>query len=677
MTSIVAAITEHLGNEAEFAVRSSSTSEDTLEASLAGQHATYYFITPSRIDQAIVDCWMSLWSDTAIAYRRSNVHEIAFGEPVRMAIIVQKMVPAIRSGVAFSRDPIRPDNTDCVIEATWGLGAGLVDGRVNPDHIRVSEAGELKSYAVGDKQFFVTLNPSNSDASRLEEVPKHQATQRTLADEEAEHIANIARQLETLFEGPQDVEWAYAGDELNILQSRAITGMTPALSESDSPLVIFKPLAENFTEPLTPTSCDLYAGVLPRFGKIVGGRFYLELERLRNIVPYQVSDAELIDLALLRRAPDKLKLDRRKLIKLAAAIGCISLIYGATWLRASWLNENGLAKYEALAEALRADPTYDAKKTLQRMFLGRHALEPLGLHMVIVNITAGRYFLFLGMLRALLQRYAPGFSEEQLNKTFHGRQQKHSVDLVREINHLADVLQSARASQDEASLQIEAVIRGDQSLLPAGNEFTIAIEKFQRRFGHRGAREIELAAPRWSESISPLLAMIAGRGRLANHDPQGTHPENGDLDARHGVHLAAMDELHQHLHGWKRWVADHLVKQISKYTASRENTRHYHIMGFALTRQKLLEVEQQLLFTDRVKVAGDIFFLRYAELNELAAGTMEAQEAHLRIRRRRREWARAARTPTAQVLTQPCQNIESATPPLSRANARAQDKSRA
>ena len=66
MTAVVSALTEHLGQEAEVAVRSSSTEEDLSFASFAGQHSTYYFVPPTQIDQAIVDCWMSLWSNAAL-----------------------------------------------------------------------------------------------------------------------------------------------------------------------------------------------------------------------------------------------------------------------------------------------------------------------------------------------------------------------------------------------------------------------------------------------------------------------------------------------------------------------------------------------------------------------------------------------------------------------------------
>ena len=301
MAEVAAALLEHLGHEAYFAVRSSSTEEDSNQASFAGQHSTFYFVTPNRIDQAITDCWMSLWSGAALAYRRAGWVDVATAEPPRMAVIVQKMIPAERSGVAFSRDPLSPQNTDCVIEASWGLGAAIVDGRVTPDHIRVLEDGTLSSYAISEKLAQVYADDSNPSGQRLQEVPASLQNEAVLSQAEAEKIANICHQLETLFEYPQDIEWAFDKDELFLLQARPITTYM-GQPDFDDPMVIFKPVVENFTEPLTPMSADLFATVLPKVGAMYHGRFYLFLNSLQILNPYEMSQAELADAALLRKA---------------------------------------------------------------------------------------------------------------------------------------------------------------------------------------------------------------------------------------------------------------------------------------------------------------------------------------------------------------------------------------
>ncbi len=50
-----------------------------------------------------------------------------------MAVVVQQMVPAEVSGVAFTLNPVTGAADEIVVEASWGMGAGIVDGRVTPD----------------------------------------------------------------------------------------------------------------------------------------------------------------------------------------------------------------------------------------------------------------------------------------------------------------------------------------------------------------------------------------------------------------------------------------------------------------------------------------------------------------------------------------------------------------
>jgi pyruvate,water dikinase len=119
---------------------------------------------------------------------------------------------------------------------------------------------------------------------------------------------------------------------------------------------------------------------------------------------------------------------------------------------------------------------------------------------------------------------------------------------------------------------------------------------------------------------------------------------------RHGEHLAARDELHRHLKPWQRKLVDHLLNKISAFIALRENTRHYHIMLFDTVRQKILEIEQQLLLEGQLKIEGDIFFLRHRELEGLTTGQLNAASAHELVRRRRREWARAVKMPVEETI---------------------------
>ncbi len=645
MANVVDALITHLGDSSELAVRSSATSEDGEHASFAGQHSTYYFVTPNRLDQAIVDCWMSLWSNAALAYRRAGWTEMSSGEPVRMAVIVQKMINADRSGVAFSRHPINPECNECVIEASWGLGAALVDGRVTPDHIRVGEHNGLSHYEVSDKRLQVSVAPSNYSGNRLQEVARAKRDAKVLSDAEAETLANTAWQLETLFEKPQDVEWAYTGEQLHLLQSRPITSR-PAHIDVDERLVLFKPLAENFTEPLTPLSEDLYAAALPPVGAFYEGRLYLDFDLLKELVPYHINEQELTDLALLRSVPERLRLSIPGVLKLAALGSLGFLIDGANWMRTSRASDAALARYKRIVEKIQHDPRYDPLMTIRRLVWGQHPFEPIGHHMMYANISAGRYFLYIGVLRGLVKRFAPDYPLTNLSKVYHGREDLQSMELLKRLGHLGELLQTALAEDDEASRTISAVLENGGSSLPQNHPFTVEYDAFLHEFGHRGPREMELAAPSWREAPGKLLKLLCG------------HAEHASANTTHGAHLAALDELHGHLKPWQQRVVDALIGRISRYIALRENSRHYHIMAFDAVRQKVLKLEQTLLAQGKLKVEGDIFFLRWDELSALTHDAIEPSDAHVSIRRRRRDWRRAARRPTRMTVNLELSDVE-------------------
>ena len=628
MAAVVEAMVDTLGRETEVAVRSSSTEEDSSFASFAGQHSTYYFVTPNRLDQAIIDCWLSLWTHAATEYRRSGLGQVHSGKPLRMAVIVQRMLPATRSGTAFSRDPITK-SSDTIIEATWGLGAALVDGRVRADHIRVSESGTLKSYTVRDKQVQVLRHASNHDASRLQPVATHKRNQAVLDATEIERISSIAGQLETLFEAPQDIEFALVEDALFLLQSRPITTRPPSYPFSD-PMVLFKPLAENFTEPLTPLSADLFAKALPPLGAFVDGRMYLSFDRIKHLIPFQMSDQQICDMLLFRGSPAEVKLSFIRALKSLGLGAILYLCDGANWHRAARVSLTDLEGFRAVTERIKHNPRLSLTQAMRRLIWSRHSFLPAYHQMLTLNISAGRYFVFIGLLENLVKRFAPDYPLKELPQFYHGRQDMRSLEMLTDLAYLADLL--------KVSPELKAVL-SNESTLPTGHEFTIAFDQFIQKYGHRGPRELDIAAPRWRESPRDLLALLDQRG--------------GQVERSHGHHLAARDYLHSFLKPWQRRVVDRMCSKINQFIVLRENTRYFHIMAFDAMRTRVLEMEQSLFNQGRLEHEGDVFFLTVDELEGLHHGRLPPMEAQTKIRARRRKWHITASQRPAETINVP------------------------
>ena len=215
-----------MGDALPVAVRSSATAEDLPDASFAGQQDTYlWVIGADNVVEKVRDCWASLFTARAIAYReKNNIPHI----DTLMSVAVQKMVNAKCAGVAMTLDPNTGDRTRIVIDSAWGLGETVVSGTVTPDNFVVEKVlQEILDRTVSDKHIELVGDPERGEAvERPVEAPRNTAS--SLTDNEVLAVAMLAKTLERQKNCPQDVEWAFDadlpdGENLLALQSRPET----------------------------------------------------------------------------------------------------------------------------------------------------------------------------------------------------------------------------------------------------------------------------------------------------------------------------------------------------------------------------------------------------------------------------------------------------------------------
>ena len=204
------------------AVRSSATAEDTASSSFAGMNRTFTNVSgEDAVVARVVDCWASLFGERVLAYR--SVQGVV-DEPA-IAVVVQQMVDSDRSGVMFSADPATGDRSLVVIEAAWGLGEVVVSGAVEPDTYVVAKDGpRLVSTRVGNKTSAIERDADGQERRR--ELEPAEAMRRVLSDDEVLDLARLGLRVEAHYGEPQDMEWAYAGGDLYLVQSRPITTLS-------------------------------------------------------------------------------------------------------------------------------------------------------------------------------------------------------------------------------------------------------------------------------------------------------------------------------------------------------------------------------------------------------------------------------------------------------------------
>jgi len=205
--------------EAFVAVRSSATAEDLPDASFAGQQETFLNVTSERLLERVRECWASLFTQRAIYYRQQQGFDHS---AVNIAVVVQEMVDAEKSGVMFTSHP-STGAPKVIIEAAWGLGEAVVSGAVSPDNYVVDrESGSVEEVTIAEKK--VMHEKDRETGNTVErEVPEDRREARVLSDDELGRLVELGERVEDHYDTPQDVEWAIVGGEVYMLQSRPIT----------------------------------------------------------------------------------------------------------------------------------------------------------------------------------------------------------------------------------------------------------------------------------------------------------------------------------------------------------------------------------------------------------------------------------------------------------------------
>lgn len=194
-----------------FAVRSSGALEDSSEASLAGKYRSILGVDSGSIL-------------TSVSEVRDSAR-LEYGEAI--AVLTQVMIDPVCAGVAFTADPVTGERNTTIITATSGLADRLLSGQVPGDE-----------WIVGPRKARRVRSPEGVLGRRL-----------------ARHVAEVAADIEREFGVPQDVEWAWDGAELWVVQARPITGLPDEVSwEPPAPGIYQRSLrfGEWIPEPVTP-----------------------------------------------------------------------------------------------------------------------------------------------------------------------------------------------------------------------------------------------------------------------------------------------------------------------------------------------------------------------------------------------------------------------------------------
>ncbi|PKN95041.1 MAG: pyruvate, phosphate dikinase [Chloroflexi bacterium HGW-Chloroflexi-6] len=182
------------GKMIPLAVRSSALSEDSAQASFAGEFESVLNVqSDEEIRKAVRVVRASRHAARVEAYSQAQGLR---GAEHSVAVVIQKMVQPDFSGVLFTADPLTGNLMQMSGNFVTGLGDKLVSGQVS--------AAE-----------FTFARPEGGYAGPAE------------LSRAASSLHREAHEIEHELGCPQDIEWAVAGGKVFILQARPITTLNP------------------------------------------------------------------------------------------------------------------------------------------------------------------------------------------------------------------------------------------------------------------------------------------------------------------------------------------------------------------------------------------------------------------------------------------------------------------
>jgi len=605
-------------------VRSSATAEDLPGASFAGQHDSFLNVEgPEDLADAVRGCWASLWNPRAVSYRkRMGLDTI----DISIAVVVQRMIDAERSGVLFTANPLDHRRDRMLLSASFGLGEAVVGGDVSPDSWVLDASGKVLDYHLSDKRV-ITLREGKGTVNRP--MPQDQRRAVSLNDVEVRELATLGGRAQAFFDSPQDLEWAIQDGRIYLVQSRPITSLfplpepLPAREDGLRLYLCFNVHAQQMLEPFTPAGIDWWRAIVGGFAHAATGRPERELIWLKEAAGRLFADVtELLRKPgrwprLAKAASEKDPItgqallafrDREgdRIIGHKGGIGfwwrLAPLFVRLAWrgLMASLNPEKGrlrvLAETDAAIRKIEAEAKYLATMRERVNFI-RDVLGRRGAIIWIIPVAVMN----------------PGLMAE-------GALRRKVRDWLGDENLITPV---QRALPHNITTEMGLTLwRLARQFKAEGVEPTAdqpGVVAFLDRFGHRALWEIDPGIPRWCEDPSYVLDLIRSYmdasqdiDQEAQFNRQRTEAERTAADLVARVRRAK-GGLRARIFAWQ-------LRCYRELGGLREQPKYEGARMIALARRIWLDAGRELVANSALDAVEDVLFLRLDDLLAWEAG---------------------------------------------------------
>lgn len=656
------------------AVRSSAPGEDGLRHSYAGQLASFLNVFPEDVPSRIIAVWRSAFGERVLAYSRSH----GLSPPKPPAVLIQQMVHADVSGVAFSCDPRTSESSTSIVTAVYGLGVPLVDGQVDADTYEINDSDQIISQTIVGKLTAMQACPDRTGLMRSTILPDR-INHATLANHQVSQIAKMARLAADFRQTPQDIEWAVASGKTYLLQARPITSRH--LEDKESAVSIWdnSNISESYSGVVTPLTfsfiryvyehvyrefCRMLKVSQPRleahdsvFRNMLGllrGRVYYNLihwYRTLTLLPgfranYRFMEqmmgvreglpreivSELEAASSFTRFKDRLDFGR----------SLLALIWGHVMIRSR------VRSFKARLEgALAVVPDVGTDPSLEELANAYHELERrLIRHWDAPLLTDFLAMIFYGVLGKLTLRWCGDESGGLKNALLQNADGMISTEPARRVVRLAELAAMNPSIVDALEKQDSEAM---ERCLREPSEFARCYHEYLGRFANRFPGELKLESLPLDQEPTTLWNAIAQVARRPLEADRSHAADVGDHNSLRVTRALRWHPLRAVLFHW-------VLRQARDRIRDRENLRFERTRLFGKVRSIFTEVGKRLFERDALVHPRDIFFLEVDEVWGFVEGTSTCNDLKSLVRARRSEYEKqlAAFPPPRRLETRGC-----------------------
>jgi rifampicin phosphotransferase len=616
---VAAAVTSaiaQLGERAAYAVRSSATAEDLPTASFAGQQDTYLNVVgPAEILQHVSRCWASLFTERAVTYRLRN----GFGHrKLHMAVVVQQMVFPQAAGILFTADPVTGNRKVASMEASFGLGEGLVSGLVNADVYEVRD-GEVVAKAVAAKRLAIHASPAGGTEEQTIEPERQE--QPALTDAQVVRLAQLGRRIEAHFGCPQDIEWCLVDDDFQIVQSRPITTLfpIPEVGDGENHVYVSVGHGQMMTDPMKPLGLSVWQLTTPRPMNEAGGRLFVDVTRALGSPTSRAGLLEVMGKSdpLIRDALETI-LDRGDFIPSLPDEGPVGAPAGdapAPIETDPAIVAELIGRTQASIATLKRDIRTKVGSALLDFILEdiqelkRILFDPQS-HQVFMSAMEAAWWLNEQLQAWLGEKNAADTLTQSVPHNVTSEMGLALLDVADVIRPHPEVVAFLQHVEDESFLDELVKLAG-------GREARDAILAWLDKYGMRCVGEIDITRPRWSERPTTLVPVILGN--IKNFEPGAGKRrfEQGRQEA-----WEKEQELLERLRALpdgerKAKEAKRMIDRVRTFIGYREYPKYGMVSRYFVYKQALLEEAERLVQAHVLHEKEDIFYLRFEELQDV------------------------------------------------------------